>query len=214
METSSVKPAMMPVLSVSAIVIIACYIGTQMMADIGSLKIALVFGFSVDGGTFIYPFTFTLRDLVHKRLGKKAARILVISAAVINMAMALFFWIVSILPQDPAWGMGAEFSMILGPVWLIVTASIIAEVVGELMDTEIYHFWRTKVTKRYQWVRVLVSNGLSAPVDTFIFVLIAFAFVLPFGTVLEIFVFNVIIKYMVTIVSMPAIYLVKEGPID
>lgn len=212
METSA-KSAALPLLSISAIVIIACYVGAQMMADIGSLKIAMVWGFSVDGGTFIYPFTFTLRDLVHKRLGKQAARTIVIMAAIINLVMALFFWIVSILPQDPEWGLGAEFSAILGPVWHIVIASIIAEVVGELLDTEIYHLWRTRVTKRYQWLRVLVSNAVSVPVDTFIFVLIAFAFFLPFGTVLDIFLFNIIVKYIVTIISMPTIYLVKEGPI-
>lgn len=211
---SSAKSAVFPMLSVAGIVIIACYIGAQMIADVGSLKIAMVWGFSVDGGTFIYPFTFTLRDLVHKRLGKKAARTIVIVAAVINLVMALFFWIVSILPQDPAWGLGAEFSMILGPVWHIVIASIIAELVGELLDTEIYHLWRTRVTRRYQWLRVLVSNAVSVPVDTFIFVLIAFAFFLPIGTVLEIFLFNIIVKYAVTVISMPAIYLVKESPPD
>lgn len=210
---ASMKPTVFPLLSASAIVIIACYIGTQMIADIGSLKIALVAGFSVDGGTFIYPFTFTLRDLVHKRLGKKATRIVVIMAAVLNLIMALFFWIVSLLPQDPEWGLGAEFSAILGPVWRIVLASIIAEVVSELLDTEIYHLWRTRVTHRYQWLRVLVSNAISVPVDTLIFVLIAFAFVLPISVVFSIFLANIIVKYAITIISMPSIYLVKEGPV-
>ena len=41
-------------------------------------------------------------------------------------------------------------------------ASIVAEVVSELVDTEVYHWWVTKVTTRHQWARVLVSNGISA----------------------------------------------------
>lgn len=206
---SSAKAAF-PVLSVSAIVVIACYIGAQMMADVGSLKIALISGFSVDGGTFVYPFTFTLRDLVHKRLGKAAARTIIIMAAVLNLLMALFFWIVSILPQDPEWGLGAEFSAILGPVWRIVIASIVAELIGELLDTEVYHFWRNRVTKRFQWLRVMVSNAVSIPVDTLIFVAIAFAPVLPLSVVWSIFLANIIIKYAITVISVPAIYLVKE----
>ncbi|NMC40369.1 MAG: TonB-dependent receptor [Bacteroidales bacterium] len=40
----------------------AAYIAAQILSDIGSLKIAWVAGFSIDGGTFIYPLTFTLRD--------------------------------------------------------------------------------------------------------------------------------------------------------
>lgn len=206
---SSAKAAF-PVLSASAIVVIACYIGAQMMADVGSLKIALISGFSVDGGTFIYPFTFTLRDLVHKRLGKAAARTIIIMAAVLNLLMALFFWIVSILPQDPEWGLGDEFSAILGPVWRIVIASIIAELIGELLDTEVYHFWRNRITKRFQWLRVMVSNAVSIPVDTLIFVAIAFAPVLPLSVVWSIFLANIIVKYAITIISVPAIYLVKE----
>ena len=37
-------------------------------------KITEVAGFSMDAGTLVYPFTFTLRDLVHKTVGAKAAR--------------------------------------------------------------------------------------------------------------------------------------------
>ena len=65
------------------VIVIAAYIAAQMLSDITSLKIALVAGLSIDAGTFIYPITFTLRDLVHKLLGKRAARTLIVAAAVI-----------------------------------------------------------------------------------------------------------------------------------
>ncbi|MCZ7671103.1 MAG: hypothetical protein M5U34_30145 [Chloroflexi bacterium] len=53
-----------------AIVVIASYVGAQMIADIASMKIAVIGGLAVDMGTFIYPITFTLRDLVHKIVGE------------------------------------------------------------------------------------------------------------------------------------------------
>ncbi|MBL7198902.1 MAG: VUT family protein [Anaerolineae bacterium] len=65
----------------AGLLVVSAYIAAQMLADIASLKIALIGSFSIDGGTFVYPFTFTLRDLVHKLLGKRAARTLVITAA-------------------------------------------------------------------------------------------------------------------------------------
>ena len=52
----------------AGIVIISLYIAAQMLADVASLKIVLLAGFSIDAGTFVYPITFTLRDLIHKRL--------------------------------------------------------------------------------------------------------------------------------------------------
>jgi hypothetical protein len=60
--------------SAIAVIVISAYIAAQMLADIASLKIGLIFNLAVDMGTFIYPITFTLRDLVHKQLGKKNAR--------------------------------------------------------------------------------------------------------------------------------------------
>ncbi len=58
------------------------------ISDIASLKITLMAGFSIDAGTLIYPVTFTLRDLVHKRLGKSAARTVILLAGGINLFMA------------------------------------------------------------------------------------------------------------------------------
>ncbi len=191
-------------------VVIALYIAAQLLSDIASLKITLIAGFSMDAGTFIYPLTFTIRDLIHKRLGKSAARKIIILAAGINLFMALFFHFIAWLPQDPIWGLAKEFSAILGPVWRIVIASIIAEVLAELIDTEIYHLWQSRITQKYQWMRVLSSNAVSIPIDSLIFCWGAFGFLLPHDVVWSIFFANVIVKGAVTIVSLPAIYLVKE----
>lgn len=201
---------------VAAIMVVAAYIGAQMLADITSLKIGLVAGYAVDMGTFIYPITFTLRDLVHKLLGKRNAQALIIMAAIINLFMAAYLGWAAGVPSDPSWGLGAEFSAILGPLWRIVIASILAEVVSELLDTEVYHWFVTRITENYQWARVLLSNSISVPVDNLIFAVGAFGalpflkdhfLTLPWATVWQIFVFNLIIKYGMTLVSLPLIYL-------
>ena len=196
--------------STISMLVISSYIAAQILADIASLKIALIGSFSIDGGTFIYPFTFTLRDLVHKMLGKRAARTLIVTAAAINVLMAALFAFVNWLPADPGWGLQAEFAAILGPVWRIVLASIVAEVISELLDTEIYTVWVTRVTTRYQWARVLASNAVSVPIDSLVFCWIAFGGVLPAAVVWSIFWSNVLVKGVVTLISLPGIYLVPE----
>ena len=211
MRTTISKPIDDKPIATSAIIVIAVYIAAQLLSDIGSLKIALVAGFSVDAGTFIYPLTFTIRDLVHKQLGKAAARTVIILAAVINLFMVVFFQFAAWLPQDPSWGRGREFASVLGPVWRIVIASIIAEVISELIDTEVYHLWVTRITRKFQWARVLASNAVSTPIDSLIFCWGAFGLALPASVVWSIFFANVIIKGLVTIISLPGIYLVKEG---
>lgn len=202
----------LPAVPAAAIVLVSLYIAAQMLSDVGSLKIVLLAGFSIDAGTFIYPLTFTLRDLVHKRLGIAAARTVVVTAAGVNLFMALFLQVAARLPEDPSWGLGREFEAVLGPVWRIVAASIVAEVVSELIDTEVYRLWVGRVTTRLQWLRVLTSNAVSIPIDSLIFCWGAFGWSLPADVVWSIFAANVIIKGLVTLASLPAIYLVKELP--
>lgn len=197
---------------IATILVTASYIAAQMLADIASLKIVSIFGMSVDAGTLIYPLTFTIRDLVHKVAGRRAARIIIIAAAVINLGMAGLFWIVSQLPYDPSVGPQPDWDAVLAPVWRIVIASILAEVFSELADTEIYHLWVTRITSSYQWLRVLVSNAVSVPLDSLIFVWAAFGGVLPTPVVWEIFGANILLKGAFTLISLPSIYLVREKP--
>ncbi|MFN2272318.1 MAG: queuosine precursor transporter [Anaerolineae bacterium] len=197
-------------LATAGVLVVAAYVAAQMLSDIMSLKIALVAGFSIDAGTFIYPITFTLRDLVHKLLGRKAARTLIVAAAVINLMMAGLFAFAAWLPPDLAVGAQVEFAVVLTPVWRIVLASIAAEVIAELTDTEVYHLWVTRITRRYQWARVLVSNAVSVPLDSLVFCWGAFGGVYENAVVWSIFFANVIVKGAVTLVSLPGIYLVPE----
>ena len=102
--------------------------------------------------------------------------------------------------------------MVLAPVFRITIASIVAEVVSELIDTEIYEVWVRRFAQRWQWGRVLASNAVSVPVDTALFTLLAFWGVLPTEVMLSLFLSNILVKFAVTFVSIPGIYLVKEQP--
>ena len=195
---------------IEVMLVSAAYVAAQMLADITSLKIVAFAGLTMDAGTLIYPITFTLRDLVHKVTGKHGARVIIIAAAVINLFMAGLFWFVGQLAYDPTAGPQPDWNAVLSPVRRIVIASILAEVLAELTDTEVYHLWVTRVTRRFQWMRVLVSNSISIPVDSVVFCWLAFGGVYPAGVVWGIFQANVLLKGAVTVLSLPIIYLVRR----
>ena len=192
------------------LLVVVCYIAAQMLADISSLKIISIAGLSMDAGTLIYPITFTLRDLVHKVGGIKVARILILVVAGINLFMAGFFWLVAYLPADLSVGPQEEFAAVLSPVWRIVVASILAEVLAELIDTEVYQLWVNKFKNKLQWGRVLVSNGVSVPLDSLVFVVVAFAGTMSSAILFSIFLSNVLVKGVTTLLSIPLIYLVNN----
>ena len=212
------RPVLSPFTRV-AVVAVGAYVGAQVIADVTSLKIGDVAGQSVDMGTFVYPITFTLRDVVHKALGKRAARALIVTAALVNLFMALYLQWAAKAPSADSYPLGAEFEAVLAPLWRITIASILAEVVSELVDTEVYHWFVRRVTTRHQWARVAVSNAVSVPIDNVIFAVAAFgsipglrdhALTLPWDDVWEIFRINLWVKALVSAVSLPLIYLSRD----
>jgi len=106
-------------------------------------------------------------------------------------------------------GTQLEFNILVAS-WRIVIASIVAELISELVDTEVYHWFVSKITKNKQWLRVLISNSVSIPIDSIIFCLLAFYGTMPLGVVISIVITNIIVKLIVTLISLPSIYLVKN----
>jgi hypothetical protein len=60
-------------------------------------------------------------------------------------------------------------------------------------------------------MRVLVSNSISVPIDSFIFAWLAFGGTIPASVVWSIVLANVLVKGAVTLISLPGIYLVKPA---
>lgn len=210
-------PATGPLVARAAVIAIGAYAGAQVIAQVTSLKIGLVGGHAVDMGTFVYPITFTLRDVVHKVAGRRAARTLIVTCAGVNLFLAAYLAWTARVESDPSWGLGAEYATVLGPIWRIVLASLAAMVISELIDTEVYHWFVTRITRRFQWARVLLSNAISVPVDNLVFALGAFAPVailgtdgLPWATVWSIFWVNLWVKGLVSVASIPLIYLARD----
>src|SRR3989339_434783 len=178
------------------------YVSFQLFANILSTKIALLpyLNLAIDGGTVIYPLTFTLRDFVHKTHGKKDARQVIMIAAALNAVMFGLFWLVGKMAPDPTWQLQGAYEQILLPVGRIVLASIVAQVISELVDTEIFSYVYRKISDTSA---VFVSNSISLIIDSFIFSFIAFFGALPFATVMQIVFTNILVKFLISALSVP-----------
>jgi len=200
----------------ATIILAGVYIFLQMTADIAAAKVIVLGKIVMDAG-IIYSFTFTWRDLIHKQLGKKAAQTTVILAGIINIIMVFYFIFVVKLPAESSWaalGGQTAFEFVFGIVPRIVIASILAEIVSELIDTEVYQRWVSGAGKnRPQWMRVVVSNSISIPIDSVIFPIVGFFGTLPFSVLIIMMLSNLLTKAVITAVSFWMIYLVPEKPI-
>ncbi len=192
------------------------YVACSLIANVMSVRILRLgpdwASFSIDAGTLTYPLTFTLRDLVHKVGGRSAARVVILAGAAMNVLLALGLWAAAALPEDSLVEGPAQewFGPVLNPVTRIVAASVIAQVIAELADTEVYHRFVLRFGHRVQWGRVLTSNLVAIPIDSVIFVAIAFGGMVPFSVAVSLVWANIAVKCLATLISVPLIYAVPE----
>ncbi len=128
-----------------------------------------VFG-AVAVGTVVFGATFTARDYVH-RLGRLRVYVMIGLAALSSVGLA---W----LGATP---------------WRVVVASVVAIVLAETADTEVYQ----RLLGRPWLVRVGGSNLVSIPLDTGLFNLLAFGGIFPWSLLVSIVVGEIVVKFVV-----------------
>jgi uncharacterized PurR-regulated membrane protein YhhQ (DUF165 family) len=126
--------------------------------------------FLINVGTLFFGVTFTQRDRIH-RFGRPTVYATIVVAAIANVVAALS----------------------LGTPLRYVAVSFLAIVASESADTEVYQ----RLLARRWLTRVASSNAVSAPIDTILFTVLAFAGA-PFATagwMAQVIVTDVIVKY-------------------
>jgi len=140
------------------VALISLYVIAQAVADVGATKMLQLGTFVLPAGSLMFAVTFTLRDLIHKRLGKEWATAVILMAAVLNIVQAAYLYAMAALPAPERFGYNEAWGSIFAIVPAITIASIIAEVISQLVDTEVYQLWWNKHPKAPQFTRVLVSD--------------------------------------------------------
>lgn len=114
------------------------FVTLVLLANIVSTKIVSIAGWAFDAGTLLYPLTFAVKDLIQKRYGRQAARkVIWITFGLLAFAFATLY-VVSLLPADATWLNQDAYNAILTPLGRIVVASIVAGVISELLDTQVF----------------------------------------------------------------------------
>lgn len=196
------------------ILVSVAYVATQMVADISGLRNLTLFGLGINAFSIAYPLTFTLRDMAHKLAGPHVARTLILAAAVIYLVAQAFFAIISGMSPAMTEEERVTLSALISPEWRILMAAVVASVISQLVDTEIYTRWVERFGGAKQWGRVLVSNIVSIPLDRMLFLLLAFIGTMSTDGLVEAFIGTTIVRLVFGILSIPGIYLVEEHSED
>jgi uncharacterized integral membrane protein (TIGR00697 family) len=144
-----------------------------LLSNIGASK-GVTFGWIVtDGGFFLFPVAYIVGDVVSEVYGWKASRRAIIFTFSMSVFASVCYWIIIWLPSAP-WYDGQEaLERTLGPVPLIVLASLCGFLVGQLSNAWAMVRMKRSTGERLLFGRIAISTLVGEFLDTLVFCSIA-----------------------------------------
>ena len=188
--------------------------------------------FNLTAGVLIWPVVFVMTDIINEYYGRRGVRILsFLAAGLICYAFLMCFLAIHLVPAD-FWphshinsvlseadqavirsGVGnydAAFGLVFGQGLWIIAGSLVAFLIGQLVDVFVFHRIKKFTGEKSIWFRATGSTFVSQLIDSYIVLTIAFYIganwsldlVIAIGTV------NYIYKFVMAIILTPVIYLI------
>lgn len=175
-------------------------------------------------GTLLWPFVFILTDTVNEFFGKRGVRFISwLAVALIVYGFVFAFLAIAAAPAGwwvkAAEGQGvpdyqAAFAAIFGQGMWSIAGSIVAFLLGQLIDVSVFHRIRVATGERWVWLRATGSTAISQLVDSFVVIYIAFVLgpqKWPTSLFMAISTVNYFYKMLAAVALIPLLYLMRRG---
>lgn len=167
--------------------------------SLGSWHLPLVF----DGGVFLFPLAYILGDVLAEIYGIRASRRAIFTAFGLALLASLTILAVQVSPPADGWENQEAFSAVLGFVPRIVAASLIAFLVGQLLNAWVLDRMRRNTGRKLLRTRLIASTLVGQFFDTVIFCTIAFAGVITGIDFVMYVVLGYVVKVLAEVVLLP-----------
>ena len=178
---------------------------------------------SFTAGTLLWPVVFVFTDVINEFFGRRGVRMISwIAVALIVYGFVFAFAAIALAPAG-WWVAAAEaqgvpdyqaaFAAVFGQGLWTIAGSVIAFLVGQLIDVTVFHRIRRMTGEKHVWLRATGSTAVSQLVDSFVVLYIAFvigpqhwsmSLFLAVGTV------NYAYKMLAAVALIPLIYLMRR----
>jgi uncharacterized integral membrane protein (TIGR00697 family) len=165
-------------------------------------------------GVVPFPVTFLITDLLNEYYGRRLVRFTTLLGTV---CIILAFGVIYIGREIPAASFSsvgdAEFNTVFLNSEVIIIASVIAYMIGQMVDIQVFHRLRIWTQGRHIWLRATGSTFVSQILDSYIVIYLAFHYLATeenrksLDLCFEIATTNLIYKLGIAIGMTPLIYL-------
>ncbi len=187
--------------------------------------------FQYTAGVLLWPIVFVLTDVINEYFGSKGVRLLsYLAVGMISYAFLMLFAAIALEPAD--WwrsnysntgveDMQLAFSVTFGQGLFIIVGSLVAFLLGQILDVWVFHRLKRKTGEGKLWLRATGSTLVSQLIDSFVVLFIAFYLGPKIATtagkpwtmwqLLAIGINNYIYKFVMALILTPIIYAVHHA---
>lgn len=178
------------------------------ISNIQTIKMASLFGLTVSLGNISYGTVFLTTDILSEVYGEKTTKQAIKLSFLVMIVFTLFMWL--FLQYEPSSLDTSQKALetVFGYIPRITLGSMVAYYISQTCDAKLY-----AVLKRYCskiWLRNNVSTFISQIVDTTLFLIISFAGLMSFSSLVELFLTMIFFKILIAILDTPFIYIAKK----
>ena len=183
--------------------VVIIYIVCILISNLISSRQILLFNkFELTGAVIIFPMTYILSDIISEVFGYKWSRKTCYIAFACNIFLAIIGYIVCILPYPNWWTDSESFNIVLKAVPRITIASLVAFLIGDLVNDIIFQKMKKDTHKGYS-IRAIVSSLVGEFFDSLIFIPLAFLGSMPINSLITMIFLQVIVKVSYEIILLP-----------
>lgn len=179
-----------------------------------------ILDFNLTAGVVIWPVVFITSDIINEYFGKRGLkRISYLTALFIAYSFLVIYFTTTLPPADfwlalnqERFGQGFNidnaFSLIFRQGLGIIMGSITAFLIGQVVDTHTFHFFKGLTGSEKIWLRSTGSTLVSQLIDSFVVLWVAFYLFgnWSFKQVVAVGIINYIYKFVVAILLTPLLY--------
>ncbi len=165
--------------------------------------------FEISVGILPYPITFLITDLISEIYGKKKANQIVVAGIFASFFSLLIVYVSNTVPATSWSPVGDDmFSTVFGNTAIAVFASMMAYLLAQFIDIQIFHFWKRLTKGKHLWLRNNFSTFLSQFVDTFTILILLCSFnIIDWSRFSGLLIAGFLFKVMIAIFDTPFLYL-------
>ncbi len=179
---------------------------------------------SFTAGVLLWPFVFVMTDVINEYFGLRGVRLISwVAVAFIIYAFGAAYASIALAPAgfwvDANRELGVPdiqqaYAQIFGQGLWTIGGSIVAFLIGQLVDVAVFHRIRRLTGDRLVWLRATGSTAVSQLLDSFVVLYIAFVLgpqKWPVSQFLAVGMVNYIYKMLAAIAMIPLLYLARNA---